>query len=158
MPFAHGEIIWIMGRRHFHTASSKFWIYILICNNWYFPANQRQGNRFANQVLVTIIIWMDRNSRITQHGFRAGCCYNYVFISISNRVTKMPKLSIDFLMDHFFIADSRLRNRTPVHETMPLIYQPFFIQFNKGGKNSTGIPFIHGKPFFFPVTGTTQFF
>ena len=158
MSLTHGEIIWIMGRRHFHTASSKFRIYIIICNDWYFPVNQRQGNRFANQVLVTIILWMNRYSRITQHGFRASRCYNYVFIRISNRVTKIPELSIDFFVDHFFIADSRLRDRTPIHEAMPFINQPFFIKFNKSRKNSTGIPFIHGKPFFFPVTGTTQFF
>ena len=41
MAFANLKVYWIMGRRHLYSSSAKGGIHSLVCNNWYFAANDR---------------------------------------------------------------------------------------------------------------------
>jgi len=56
----------------FDTTWAFFFIGVLVGNNWNTTIDQRQQNFFANQGLVTLVIWIDRNGGITEHGFRTG--------------------------------------------------------------------------------------
>ena len=72
MTLTHLKVIKIMRRRNFYRTRSLFRIGIIIGNHWDQTTDQRQHDVFADQMLEFLILWMNSNRRIAQHGFRSG--------------------------------------------------------------------------------------
>ena len=69
VPLAHLIVIKIVGRSDFYTAGTELTVHVIIGNNRDFTIGEGQGNSLAYKVLVTLIVRVNRNSSITQHGF-----------------------------------------------------------------------------------------
>ena len=150
-PFADLVIIKVMGRRDFHRARAFFRIRIFIRNNRNTAAYDGQVNFFTYQIGITLIIWMNRDACIAEHGFWARgrddqivtrfCARNitlFIFnrmligYAIGQRVAQMPVMAVDGLGLNFDIGDRALEMRVPVHQPFGAVNQALLIHLNKG--------------------------
>ena len=67
------EIVRVMGRGNFYHTGSKIRFDIGVRNNGDFSSHNGEGDGFADQILIPLVIGMHRNSSVAQHGFRACC-------------------------------------------------------------------------------------
>ena len=94
-------VIKVMGWGDFYAASTKFDINIIIGNDRHNATSNRQGNGFANQMRVTLVLWIDGNGGIAQQGFRARGSDNQIVLTIlgcdiflSEVIAKMPQAAL----------------------------------------------------------------
>ena len=140
-----------MSWRHFYYSSSKVHFYIAISYDRHFSSSQRNDNLFADEVLISAIIWMNSNSSISKQSFRPCCSKNETLISSDNWIFDLSEISLLIKHLYFIISKSSSTARTSINHIFSLIdesiivevYEVFFHSFRKS--------LIHGKSFPLPV-------
>ena len=73
MPLPTGVIVVIVRRRHLDTAGAKRRVHEqAVRDDRNLTAVERDGDGFADQVLIARIVGMDGDRGIAEHGFRPG--------------------------------------------------------------------------------------
>ena len=70
VPLAQREVVGIVRRRHLHRAGAEFGAHPFIENHRNLASHQRQAQLFAMQMQVALILRMNSDSHVAQHGFR----------------------------------------------------------------------------------------
>ncbi|MNC08438.1 hypothetical protein D3C75_560260 [compost metagenome] len=157
VPLTYLEVIWIMSWRDLNRTAAKLFIYILVSDNWNLPADNRQDQRFADQIFITIILRMNSNCRITQHRLRTCGRYSDMSAAIFKWVTQMVQMTVNFLIFNLDIRQRRTSRRVPVDDTFTAIDQAFIIKLNKYLANSLRQTLIEGKTLAGVVKGKSHF-
>ena len=106
VTLADFKIVKIMRGCNLNRAAAFFRIGIRIGNNRNRAACDRKNNKFSDQILIALVIGMNRNRRITEHRFRTRCGdSDKAFRLAFNRVTDMPHMA--FLLP---LLDFKIRN------------------------------------------------
>ena len=74
MPLAHLKVIGVMRGGDLYHARAEIALNIFVCNDRNFSADQRQNQRFPDQMAVSFIFGMHRHGGIAQQCFRASRC------------------------------------------------------------------------------------
>ncbi len=138
-------VIEIMRRGNLHAASAEGHIDVIVGNNRNDPSHQRQGNRLANQMLVTLIFRIHRHGGIAQHGFRAGGGHGQMPGTIAQRIVEMPHRAIFFFADDLQIRHRRVQHRIPVDQALAAINQAVIKEAHEGFLDRIRQPFVHSK-------------
>ena len=64
-----------------------------------------QVDAFADEVFKAFIVRVDGNGRVPQHGFWTRGCHRNKHIAAVHRIVEVPELTIDILVDDFFITN-----------------------------------------------------
>ena len=154
VALSHSEVIGIMRRRDLHRPGPKFGIDKFIADHFDLPINKRQYQCLADIFFVPFVLRIDRNRRVTQHGFRTGGGHNNKLIGIVfERITQVIQIALQFAMFGLFIGKGRLAARAPVDDILALIDQAFLIQTNKYAAHRLTVTFVHRKARARPITG-----
>src|SRR5262245_33626494 len=87
---SHEIVIVIVSGSNLYYTCPKAWINVVIGDNGDMTACGGLQNHVAYHVTIALIFWIDGNSRVSQHGFRACCCKFNRFISSHEAVAKIP--------------------------------------------------------------------
>ena len=159
MTLSNLKVVRVMCRSNLNNTGTKFHINIRIGNYRKLTVHNRKKEFFANQILITVIIGIYSNSRITQHGFRTcGCklnklCRADTSVILDQRILDMPKMTCLFLILYFRIGNGGIANRTPVYNTASLVNPAFFMHLAEHFGNGLVTALVHGETFSVPVTG-----
>mmetsp|Transcript_24704 Transcript_24704/g.44681 ORF Transcript_24704/g.44681 Transcript_24704/m.44681 type:complete len:214 (-) Transcript_24704:927-1568(-) len=83
-------IIRVVTRRNFQSTSAKLHVYILVSNDWNCSAATHwYHDILSNQVLITVVLWMHTNRRISANRFRSSRCDREKFIAIFDHVLEI---------------------------------------------------------------------
>lgn len=120
-----------MSWRHFYYSSSKVHFYITISYDRHFSSSQRNDNLFADEMLISAIIWMNCNPSISKQSFRSCCSKNEAFISSDNRIFDFSEISL--LIEHlyFIISESSSTARTSINHIFSLIDESIIVEVYK---------------------------
>ena len=120
-----------MSWRHFYYSSSKVHFYIAISYDRHFSSSQRNDNLFADEVLISAIIWMNSNSGISKERFRPRCSKDKVLISSDTRIFDLSEISL--LIEHlyFVISKSGSTTRTSINHIFALINESIIVEVYK---------------------------
>ncbi len=152
IAFADFKVVEIMRWGDFNGARSLFRIGIFIGNDFDAASHDWQNAVLTNQILVTFIIRMNRNTGITQHGFRPrGRNGDELAFLALNRVFEVPIMAFDFFLNDFKIGNRGQKFRVPVDQTLVTVNQSLFVQGNKYLANSSRQTIVHGKAFTWPI-------
>lgn len=140
-----------MSWRHFYYSSSKVHFYIAISYDRHLSSCQRNDNLFADEVLISAIIWMNCDSSISKQSFRPCCSKNETLISSDNRIFDFSEISL--LIEHlyFIISKSSSTARTSIDHIFSLIDESIIVEVYKVLFHSFRKPLIHSKSFSLPV-------
>ena len=110
-------VVRVMCRSDLNNTGTKFHINIIIANNRNLTVNQWKSDGFADQVLVTFILWIYCNCGIAQHGFWTGSSKDHISAAIGQWIAQMPEVTCLLGVFNFRIRKSRYTMRTPVYNS-----------------------------------------
>ena len=150
-------VVYIVCRGHLQGTGTELDINIFIPNHRNRTSYQRHNHpRIFGKMLITGIVWVDTQRRISQNGLRTGCRYNHILVSTLDTITQIIKFTLRFAVDHLFVRQSRQRRRVPIDHTHPAIDLAFIIQIDKYLDDAAGHLGIHRKFRPIPITRSSQ--
>ena len=153
MPQTDLEVIRIMSRSNLNTACSEVHFNIFIRNDGNLPVDDRQNKRFADNILVSLVVRVDGNGSITEHCLRSCCCKLEVTASVLERIAKMPEVTCLILVFNLSVGDRSQTVRTPVYYTLATVDKSFIIKVYENLFNSLAAALVHSEAFSVPVAG-----
>ena len=132
MPLAEREVVGIVRRRHLHRAGAELAAHPLVENDGDLAVHQRQAQLFAVQMQVALVLGMNGNGHVAEHGLGARRGDRHKLAGIfavraEDRVANLPQMALLLLVDHFEIADRGLAARAPVDDVCAAIDQPLLV-------------------------------
>ena len=140
-----------MCRRDLHAAGTEGRIHVIVGDDRHAPADNRQYDLLAHQLPVSIVVRVHSNSSIAQHGLRPRCCDHEVPFARGERVTKVPQVSVFFLLQHFEVGKRRVQNRVPVDQPLAAVDQALLMQPYENLGHRRGQIVVHGESVASPV-------
>ena len=140
----HLEVIGVMRRRDLHNTGTERAVHIIIRNHRDLAVHQGEHHGLADQGLIAFVSRIDRDCGIAQHGL-GTCRRNNHFASTGYRVTDMPQVADRIHVFALFIRERGMAARTPVHNIVSAINQPFFVKTAEDFGDGLAQPLIHGE-------------
>ena len=156
MPVANFKVVRVVGGSDLHQTGPEFRVDVLVFNDRDFPANQRQNQLLAHQVLVAFIPWGNSHGRVTKHGFRPGSSNFHAARAVSQRVVDVVEGPLVILVDNLDVRQSRPQLRVPVDDIFAPVDQAFIIELNENPADSLGQALVKSEAFPAVVQGQTQ--
>ena len=157
MTFSNFKVIRVMCRCDLNRTGSKFFIYIIICNDWNFFVNQWKQYILTNDIFISLVIWMYSNRTISKHCLWTCCSNLKESVCSYDWILNMPEITILLFVFYLCIRQRCLTLRTPVNDTRTFVNISFFIQVDKYFLYSFRTSLVHCKTLSVPVAGNTQF-
>ena len=157
MAQPHLKVVRVMTRRGLNTTRAELQINIIVRKDRNLASNNRQNRLLADQMLITLIVRVDRNAGIAHKGLRTGGCYDNGFVGILDVITDIPQLARLGFVLNLSIRQCRRAVRTPVDDARALVNQALVIQVNKDFLYRTGTALVHREALSAPVAGRAQF-
>ena len=160
--FANVEIVEIMARCDFHSAAAKLWIGMFIGHNRHFAARNRQDDMLADNAFIALIIGMDGNRHIGEHGFGAGCRNLDVITAISQsnaicqRIFEAPETALFVARFNLKVANCRFQLGVPIDQPFVAIDEVIIVQIDKGLGHRLRKMRVHGKLLAAPIHRAAQ--
>ena len=99
MALSNFKIIRVMCRCDLHTSGTELLIYVCVCNDRNLASGRRQYEHLSDNILITLILRIDRNCSISEQCLRSGCCDLYKTTLLTDyRIVNVPEKSILLLM------------------------------------------------------------
>ena len=152
VALAHVEVVEVVRRRDLHRTRTLLRVGIVIPHDGDQAANQRQANLPADQVLQLLVLGVNGNARVTQHGFRARGGNHNELIRALDRVAQVPEIALHFLLHHFEVGDGGQELRVPVHKALVLVDQAFLVELHEHLEHGLRQALVHGEALARPVT------
>ena len=106
MPQTCLEVERVMGRSHFHDAGAKLTVDISIFYYRNFSTNQGKKSFPPIEPGEPLIVGMDCQRGISQHGLRSGGGNNHIFIGSYDRILYIIEFALHIHMVHLQVGDS----------------------------------------------------
>ncbi len=111
VALAHLEVVGVVGGGDFHHTGAEVHLHVLIGHNGDFLVHQGQDDVLAHQVLVALVLGVDRHGGIAQHGLRAGGGQLDVAAAVGQGVAQVPEGALLLLKDDLRVGDGGLSER-----------------------------------------------
>ena len=141
-----------MGRCYLQPTGAKRHINIAVFDERNFPVHQREHNSFRFKIAIALIIRMNGNSCIAQHGFRPGCGNHNGTFTFYKRIADMIEVTVSFFVFDLKVRQGRMTAMAPVDDVIILIDKAFIVKLHKDLAHRARQAFIHGETFTFPIT------
>ena len=157
MALAHLEIVEVMGRRDLDRAAAGGGIGVLVGDHRNQAIHQRQANLSADQGAIPLIVRMNGDGGIAQHGFRPGGGDHDETPRLAlHRVSEMPEVALDLALIDLEIRNGRVQLRVPIHQPLVAIDQSLAMQIDEDLAHGMAQPLIHGKALARPIGGCAK--
>ena len=156
VPQSYLKVVGVIGRGHLHAAGAELHLGIIIGHHRDFLVHQRQNHSFAYDALISLVVGIDADAGVAQHGLRAGGCHNDLARTICQGVTDVPEMTGLILVLHLRIRQSRHTVGTPVDDPATLVNEALLIQRDKHFPHSFGAALVHREPGAGPIAGGPQ--
>ena len=145
-----------MGGRHLDHPGPERLVHVLVGDDGKLAADERQDRVFANQMSVTLVPRVDRNSGIAQHRLRPRRRDDGELLCPFNRVPDVPEVAVRFGVVYLVVAQSRLVERAPIDDILAAIDQPLVEHPDEHFPHRLGEPLVHREPFTLPVARRSE--
>ena len=153
----HLKVVRVVGGGNLNNACAEIRFNIFVGNNGYLAVNKRKNQRFAHKVLVSFIVRVYRNRRITQKGFGAGCRKLQIAAAVLKRIAQMPEMPGLLLVLNLCVGNRGLTMRTPVDNPLTAVDKSLFVKSYENLFNRFITALVKGETLPFPVAGGAHF-
>ena len=117
-----------MCRSNLHGSRSELRFRNVIQDDRNLTLHEREQHFLPMQMRVPVIRSIHRHRRIAEHRLRTRRRYRDELVRPDDGITNLIQLPRNIFVFHFEIRDRSAAIRTPVHNVLPAINQPLFIQ------------------------------
>ncbi len=123
--------------------------------------HQRQAQLFAVEMQVALVLGMNGDGRVAEHGFGArggnGDELAGLFAAVAeDGIADLPEMALLLVVDDFKIADGGLAARAPVDDVGAAIDEALMVEADEGFADGNGEALVHGEVFAAPVDGDAE--
>ena len=157
VPQAHLEVVGIVSRRDLHSAGSELGVDVVVRDDRDLTPGERMIESGADEVLVALVLGMDRHCGITEHRLDAsGRDDDVRLVVVERAVAQGNQLTLDVLELHLDVGDRGLQHRRPVHETLGAVDQTLVEHALEDGLNGAREALVHRETIATPVDTVTD--
>ena len=156
MPQADLEVVGVVGGSHFDATGTKFHFRIGIGDHGNGLIQQGQDHVLSDNRAVALILGVDADTGVTQHGFRTGGGDDDLAGAVFQGIADMPQMAGLIHIFHFRVTKGGHTVGAPVDDPAALVNQALLIQGDKHLPHGLGAALIHGEPGTVPITAGTQ--
>ena len=139
MALAGFEIVEIVRGSHLHHAGAELRVGQLVEDDRNLAIHQRQLHGLAVQVEVALVLRIDGDRGIAEHGFGArGRHDQLVGRDPVHRIADVPQVALRLFVDHFQIGDGGVAARAPVDHVLAAIDQALFVEADEDLADGAG--------------------
>ena len=155
-------VVEIVGRGDFHAAGAEFRVAVVVRDNRDAAADQWQLDELADQRLVALVVRVNRDGGIAEHGFRTSGGDDQVVVAFSGlgaigqRVLEVPQEAFLVVVFHFEVGNRRVQLGVPVDQALAAVDQAVFMQAHEGFFHGFRQAVVHGEALAAPVDGRAQ--
>ena len=142
VALTHGIVVRIMSGSGLHAARAELGVDIVVGKNRNLATHNRQIDRLANKMLITLVLRAYRNTSIAQHGFGTGGGNNHIFHSIDwlgKRVAQIPQVALFIYVFSLIIGNSSSAGRAPIDDSTTLINEVIVVPIAEHLANGIGV-------------------
>ena len=150
------EVVRVVGRRDLHGSRSLFRVRIFVGDDRDLSAHYRQDDLLSDEVLVSFVARMHRDSDISEHGLRPRCGDGDSLASVRGRISEVPVLSVLVLVLDLCVRQRCLAVRAPVDQAVALVYPAFLIKVDEESYDGLVALLVHGEALAPPVAGVAE--
>ena len=156
VPQADLKVVGVVGGGHFDTAGTKFHFRIGISDHGNGLIQQGQDHVLSDNRAVALILGVNADAGVTQHGFRTGGGDDDLTGAVFQGIADVPQMAGLIHIFHFCVAKGGHTVGAPVDDPAALVDQALFVQGDKHLSHGLGAALVHGEPGTVPVAAGTQ--
>ena len=158
VALAHLEVVRVVAGCDLDTACAEFHIDVLVAEDRNLAVHDRQDAGLADQVLVALVVRVDRHAGVAHEGLRAGGGYDEVARAIAERIADVPQLARLGLVLDLGVTQRGRAVRAPVDDAVALVDQALVIQVDEHLADRLGAALVHREALALPVAGRAELF
>ena len=157
VALADFKVIEVVRRGDLDRTRARLRVSIVVANDRDHTTDERQFDVLANQILITLIRRINRNTRIAQHGLRPRGGHNDKAAGFArDGIAEVPEIAVDFLLLDFEVGNRGLELGVPVHQALVFVDQAFAVELHKALLHRLAQTFVHGEALTRPVRGSAE--
>ena len=156
VPQAHLEVVGVMGGGHLDAAGAEFHLRVVVGHHGNLFVHQGQNDLLTHDFLVALVVGVDADAGIAQHGFRTGGGHHHFPAAVGQGVADVPQVTGLVHILHLRVRQRGDAVGAPVDDPAALIDQALFVQGDKNLPDGLGAALVHGKPCPVPIAGRAQ--
>ena len=152
----HLKVVGVVRGRNLHHAGSKLRIDIVVGNHRNLPVQDRQDDRFADQILVALVARVDRHGGVAQHRLRPRGGHHHPPLLALDGVAQMVERALGLHMLALLVGKRGFAAGAPVDDAVAAIDQILLVEAAEDFAHGLAQPLVHRKAFALPVAGGPQ--
>ena len=158
VTLTHLEVVRVVARRNLDTAGAELHVNVLVAEDRDLAVHDREDAGLADQVLVALVVRVDRNAGIAHEGLRTGGRNDQIARAVRQRVADVPQLARLGLVLNLGVGKRGRAVRTPVDDAVALVDQALVVQVYENFADRLGAALVHREALALPVTGRAELF
>ena len=151
-------VVRVVAGSHLNGTGPEAEFHVVVSHDGELSTDQRKNRIFADEMPIALVIRMNCDAGIAQHGLRAGRGYDELFVGVLNGIADVPEMTGHILVLHFGVRERGAAVGAPVDDPAAFVDQAFLIQLTEGLAYGLGADIVHGEAVAFPVAGNTEAF
>ena len=149
-------VIGVMAGRHFDSARAEAKLNILVGNDGELSADQRQDGVLADKVLIALVIGVNGNAGVAEHGLGTCGRDDELLVRILDGVSYVPEGAGHILVLDLGVGKRRAALRAPVDDAAALIDKSLFVQLAECFAHALCACFVHRERASVPIAGCAE--
>ena len=155
--FTQHVVVDVVGGSNFQNTGTEFDVDVFVADHRNRATDQRNQNAsIRSQMLVSRVIGVDADGRITEDGLGTGRGYGEVFVRALDPIAQVVEFTLRFAVDDLFVRESCLCGRIPVDHTDSAIDFSFVVEVDENFDDAAAQFGIHCEFGPFPVARCAQ--
>jgi hypothetical protein len=128
VPRADLEVVEIVRRRDLHAAGAENRIDVGVGDHRYPAVGERQRDVRADEVLVSLVVRMDRDRDVAEHRLGTRRRDDEMPFAIGERIADVPELTVLLVRLDLEVRHRGLEHRVPVDEAFSAVDEALLVQ------------------------------
>ncbi len=165
VALADEEVVGVVRRRNLHDAGAELLFHVVIADDRYLAAGERQNDCLADERHVAFVLGVDGYGGIAGQCLRARRRHHHVVLvgfafdaegAAHDGIAHIPEVRVALFMLHLVIRESRAAARAPVHDVVALVDEPFVVKLREDFRHGARASFVERETLPLPVGGIAE--
>ena len=153
------KVVRVVRRGDLHAPGAEIRKDRLVGDHRDLAPHEREDQRFAHQILVAVVVGVDRDGGIAEQGLGTRRRDDDVSARlVFDRIADVPEVARLVAVDHLGVGEGGVAMRAPVRDAQSPVDQPLVVERHEDLAHRGGKPLVHREMLARPVAGNAEFF